>query len=165
MSKASKNSAGISWGLCGKLTKLDYADNVCLLSHSTRAMQTMLETTDREAAKVGLKIDVNKSKDMRIASNNNEALCIHGETTERVTQLTYLGSIMESTGGTKADTTDRIRKPQTTFSALNKIWHSTAYSTETKLRIFNTNVNAVLLYGCETWKNSKRITAKLQVYQ
>ncbi|GFG39805.1 hypothetical protein Cfor_10580 [Coptotermes formosanus] len=107
----------------------------------------MLETTDREAAKVGLKIDVNKSKDMRIASNNNEALCIHGETTERVTQLTYLGSIMESTGGTKADTTDRIRKPQTTFSALNKIWHSTAYSTETKLRIFNTNVNAVLLYG------------------
>ena len=38
------------------------------------------------------------------------------------------------------------------------------HSTQTKLRIFNTNVKAVLLYGCETWKNSKSITAKLQVF-
>jgi len=35
---------------------------------------------------------------------------------------------------------------------------------QTKLRIFNTNVKAVLLYGCETWKNSKYITTKLQVF-
>jgi hypothetical protein len=33
-----------------------------------------------------------------------------------------------------------------------------------KLCIFNTNMKAVLLYGCETWKNSKSITAKLQVF-
>jgi hypothetical protein len=56
-----------------------------------------------------------------------------------------------------------IRKAQTAFSALNKIWQST-YSTQTKLRIFNTNVKAVLLYGCETWKNLKYITTKLQVF-
>jgi hypothetical protein len=39
-----------------------------------------------------------------------------------------------------------------------------AYSTQIKLCIFNANVKAVLLYGCETWKNSKSITAKLQVF-
>jgi len=44
------------------------------------------------------------------------------------------------------------------------IWHSTTYSTQTKLRIFNTNVKAVLLYGCETWKNLKYIRTKLQVF-
>ena len=27
-----------------------------------------------------------------------------------------------------------------------------------------TNVKAVLLYGCETWKNSKSVTAKLQIF-
>jgi hypothetical protein len=63
-----------------------------------------------------------------------------------------------------ADIMARIGKAQTSFSALNKIWHSTAYLTQTKLYIFNTKVKAVLLYGCETWKNSKRITAKLQVF-
>jgi hypothetical protein len=39
-----------------------------------------------------------------------------------------------------------------------------AYSTQTKLRNFNTKVKAVLLYSCKTWKNSKSITAKLQVF-
>jgi len=81
-----------------------------------------------------------------------------------VTQFVYLGSIIDNTGGTVADNTTRIRKAQAAFSTLNKIWHSTAYSTQTKLHNFNTNVKAVLLYGCETWKNSKGITANLQVF-
>ena len=96
--------------------------------------------------------------------NNNEILCIHGETMERVTRFVYLGSIIDNTGGTEVDMTTRIRKAQAALSTLNKIWHSTSYSAQTKLRIFNTNVKAVLLYGCETWKNSKSITAKLQVF-
>jgi len=81
-----------------------------------------------------------------------------------VTQFAYLGSIIDNTGGTEADTTARIRKAQIAFSALNKIWHSTAYSTQTTLRIFYSKVKPVLLYGCETWKNSKSITAKLQAF-
>jgi hypothetical protein len=33
----------------------------------------------------------------------------------------------------------------------------------TKIRIFNTNVKSVLLYGCETWKLTKTSIHKLQV--
>jgi hypothetical protein len=81
-----------------------------------------------------------------------------------MTQVVYLGSIIDNTGGTEADIATRIQKAQAAFSMLSKIWKSGAYSTQTKLRIFNTNVKAVLLYGCETWKNSRSITAKLQVF-
>jgi len=70
----------------------------------------------------------------------------------------------DNTGRPEKDIKARIRKAQTAFSALNKIWHSTTYSTQTKLHTFNTNVKAVLLSGCETWKNSKYITTKLQVF-
>jgi len=35
MTKVTKNSAGIRWGLCSKLTDLEYADDICLLAHST----------------------------------------------------------------------------------------------------------------------------------
>jgi len=63
-----------------------------------------------------------------------------------------------------AITTACIQKTQIAFSTLNKIWHSTAYSMQTKLRIINTNMKAVLFYGCETWKNSISITAKLQAF-
>jgi purine-nucleoside phosphorylase len=66
-----------------------------------------------------------------------------------VTQFAYLGSTINNTGGTEANTTAHIWKAQMAFSALNKMWYSTAYSTQTKLHIFNT-VKADLLYGCET---------------
>jgi len=108
-------------------------------------------------------INVNKTKEMCTALNSKEPLRIYNETTERVTQFTYLGSIIDNAGGTEADIMARIRKAQIAFSALNKIWQSTTYSAQTKLRIFNTNVKAVLLYGCETWKNLKYITTKLQI--
>jgi len=72
--------------------------------------------------------------------------------------------IIDNKGGTEADIKARIRKPQAAFSTLNKICHSTTHSKQTKLRIFNTNVKAVLLYGCETWKNSKYIATELQVF-
>jgi len=162
MSKVCKESEGIRWGIWGKLMDLDYADDICLLTHSTRTMQKMLERLEKESAKAGLKINVKETKEMCIALNNKEPLWIHNETIERVTQFTYLGSIIDNTRGTEEDIKPHIRKAQTAFSALNKIWHSTTYSTQTKFRIFNANVKAVLLYGCETFKNSKYIATKLQ---
>jgi len=104
------------------------------------------------------------STELRIAMKNNETLWTYSETIERVTQYAYLWNIIDNTGGTEADIMDRMRKAQVTFSTLKKIWHSTAYSTQTKLRLFSTNLKAVLLYGCGTWKNSKCITTKLQVF-
>ena len=74
MTKVRKNSKGIRWWLCGKLTDLIYADDVCLLTHSTQNMQIMLERTEKESTKVGLKINVQKSKEMCIAMNNKEPL-------------------------------------------------------------------------------------------
>jgi len=76
MSKVSTISAGIRWGLCGKLTDLDYADKICLLAHFIQAMQIILERLENEVAKVGLKINVNKSKEMRIAMNNDSAYTV-----------------------------------------------------------------------------------------
>jgi hypothetical protein len=65
----------------------------CLLTHSAQTMQTVLESLEKESAKVGLKINVKKSKEMRIAINKN-LLYIHNEIIERVTQFTHLGSIV-----------------------------------------------------------------------
>ena len=58
----------------------------------------MLERLEKESAKAGLKINVKKSKEMRITLNTKEPLCIHNGTIERVTQFTYLVSIIDNTG-------------------------------------------------------------------
>jgi len=50
--------------------------------------------------------------------SSNETLCIYSETTERVTQFAYLGSIIDNTGGTETGIAARIRMAQIAFSAL-----------------------------------------------
>jgi len=66
-------------------------------------------------------------------------------------------------GGTDKDVTVRTKKVRGVFGMLNTVWRSTTYSNNTKLRIFNTNVKSVLLYGCETWRLTKTIIHQLQV--
>ena len=47
---------------------------------------------------------------------------------------------------------------------LYPVWKSKDISVQTKLRIFRSNVKSVLLYGCETWKDTKSISGGLQVF-
>jgi len=44
------------------------------------------------------------------------------------------------------------------------VWRSKEISLRTKLRIFNTNVETVLMYGAETWRVMKNITDKTQTF-
>ena len=47
---------------------------------------------------------------------------------------------------------------------MDPVWRNNKISIRTKLRIFRSNVKAVLLYGSETWKVAKHTTSKLQVF-
>ena len=59
-----------------------------------------------------------------------------------------MGSIIsKDNGGTGRDVAERIKKARGSFGTPNTVWRSTAYSNNTKIRIFNTNVESVLLYG------------------
>ena len=44
------------------------------------------------------------------------------------------------------------------------LWRNSSVSRGVKVKIFKSNVLSVLLYGCSTWKVSKSITSKLQVF-
>ena len=69
---------------------------------------------------------------------------------EDVSSFKYLGSIVNTNGGTDEDVKARIGKARTAFNTLHKIWKSRDITISTKLQIFNTNVKTVLLYGSET---------------
>ena len=68
-----------------------------------------------------------------------QPLELHGEEVERVSEFTYLGSIINETGGTDEDKTARIRKTQSTFSMFMPVWKEKCIRLQTKLSIFNTN--------------------------
>ncbi len=101
---------------------------------------------------------------MRINTNNNTPISINHNIIEDVEKFVYLGCTVAKTGGTEEDINQRINKARNTFNMLNKIWNASVLSRNTKLRMFNACVKSVLLYGCETWKHTQKITKKLQVF-
>ena len=53
---------GITWGLNGVLEDLDFADDVCLLSHRYEDMQNQINDLEKEIKRAHLKINVDKTK-------------------------------------------------------------------------------------------------------
>ena len=76
----------------------------------------------------------------------------------------YLGSVVDQQGGTDRDVTARIGKARAAFVMLKNIWASGRMSMRTKLRIFNSIVKSVLLYGCETWRTTLTMQQKIQTF-
>ncbi|VDP46801.1 unnamed protein product [Schistosoma margrebowiei] len=72
-------------------------------------------------------------------------ITIDGENLEDVKTFTYLGSIIDQQGGSDADVKARIGKARAAYLQLRNVWNSKQLSTNTKVRIFNTNVKTVLL--------------------
>ena len=67
-------------------------------------------------------------------------------------------------GGTEADVKTRISKARAAFHILRKVWKSRVIGKTTKIRLFNTNVKSVLLYGAETWRMNKTTLKRIQTF-
>ncbi|XP_062597058.1 uncharacterized protein LOC134258511 [Saccostrea cucullata] len=101
---------------------------------------------------------------MRINARNNNPIQVNEESLEDVDTFTYLGCIVTTSGGTDEDITSRINKARHVFAILKPVWTSSYMTTRTKLRIYNSNVKSILLYGSECWKLRKDLARKLRVF-
>jgi hypothetical protein len=101
---------------------------------------------------------------MRINTSKMEKIEINGKELEDVNEYSYLGSIVTGGDGADEDVTSRIKKGNVAFVQLYRIWKNKNIRMKTKLNIFNRNVKAVLLYGCETWEVTNSIMQKLQSF-
>lgn len=155
---------GIQWHLNQRLHDLDYADDLCLMSHSLSGIQDKINRLYENGLEVGLKINFRKTKVMRISSDNNTPILVNGNIIEDVSEFSYLGSIISTDGGADADVRSRINKARHAYTSLARVWQSSQISKKHKIRIFNTSVKSVLLYGSETWKVTNTISKKLQVF-
>nr|XP_032516227.1 uncharacterized protein LOC116769294 [Danaus plexippus plexippus] len=82
MQKVTKSKRrGIEWGLSSTLEDLDYADDLCLLSHTHTDMQAKLDDLRREAIEMGLKINTRKTQEMRCRATTSLPL-LHTPTQE-----------------------------------------------------------------------------------
>ena len=116
------------------------------------------------ARSTGLEINVNKTKCLRINHGNTQSIQMDGRAIEDVDSFTYLGSMVSKTGGTEEDVKARIGKARHAFAMLRPVWKNANIHHLTKIRLFNSNVKTVLLYGAETWRRTQRLDQRLQIF-
>ena len=155
---------GIQWIILTQLDDLDFADDLAPMSHSHRQMQDKTKNLARISAQVGLKINKNKTKILRLNTTCERPIMLEGEGLEEVESFRYLGSIVDTRGGTEADVKTRISKARAAFHILRNVWKSRVIGKTTKIRLFNTNVKSVLLYGAETWRMNKTTLKRIQTF-
>ena len=92
---------------------------------------------------------------MCINNSISAPINIHGQQLEFVDDFTYLGSLISKDSGAQKDIKARLRKAQGAFIRLRSIWKSKQYSLKSKIRLYNSYVKSVLLYGSECWRVTK----------
>ena len=116
-----EKSNGIQWTLWSQLEDLDYADDFALLSHSRAQMEDKTTRLADISSGVGLRINKDKSKVVRINTKDVRPVTVGGHPLEEVDSFIYLGSIVDKQGGTDLEIGARIGKVRAAFIMLKNI--------------------------------------------
>ena len=81
-----------------KARGFDFADDVALLSSTRQHIQTKTDQLAREEGRLGLKVNVDKCKLLRINSRNNNMVEVNGRGIEDVDRFVYLGTTVSKEG-------------------------------------------------------------------
>jgi hypothetical protein len=135
---------------------LAYADDIDIVGRSQSAVRDAYLALEREATKVGLKINEQKTKYMNAARNDRtirdvwQSVVIGDNNFEIVKEFVYLESLMTPTNDVSLDIQRRIQTANRCFFGLRKHLQSSHLSRQTKFTIYKTLISPVLLYGSET---------------
>ena len=103
---------------------------------------------------------------MNKSTNENKLLAILKIRPEPLQFITFTitVTVLDKFGGTEADIKRRLALARIAFTRLQNIWRSGRFSQKTKLRILNSNMVSVLLYGAEMWRVTTTDLNKLDVF-
>ena len=106
-----------------------------------------------ESAKVGLKLNIQKTKIM--ASGPRTSWQIDGETMETVTDFILVGSKITADGDCSHEIKRRLLLGRKVMTNLDSIVKSRDITLPTKVRLVKAMVFPVVMYECESWTIKK----------
>ena len=116
--------------------------------------------------KWGMAISVEKSKVLTVGCTDVcTAIQLNNQNLEEVESFTYLGSSIDKAGKASTEVDTRIEKGGRAYQMWRKkVFRSANLSKATKMRVFQTLVMSVLLYGAETWTITQKDLKKLRTF-
>ena len=131
------------------VNNLRYADDTILMAESEEELKTLLMKVKVESEKVGLKLNIQKTKIM--ASGPITSWQIDGETVETVADFIVLGSKITADGNCSHEIKRHLLLGRKVMTNLDSILKSRDITLSTKVRLVKAMVFLVVMHGCESW--------------
>ena len=128
------------------INNLRYADDTFLMAESEEELKSLLIKLKEESEKVGLKLNIQKTKIM--ASGPTTSWQINGETMETVTDFIFGGSKITAAGGCSHEIKRRLLLGRKVMTNLDSILKSRDITLPTKVCLVKAVVFLVVMYGC-----------------
>ena len=135
-----------------KINNLRYADDITLMVES-RELKSLFMKVKEESEKVGLKLNIQKTKIM--ASGLITSWQIDGETMETVTHFIFLGSKITADGDFSHEIKRHLLLGRKVMTNLDSILRSRDITLPTEVHLVKAMVFPVVVYGCESWTIKK----------
>ena len=127
------------------VNNLRYADDSTLMVESAEELKSLLMKVKEESEKVGLKLNIQKTKIM--ASGPITSLEIDGETVETVSDFIFLGSKIITDGDCSLEIKRRLLLGRKVMTNLDSILKSRDITLPTKVHLVKALIFPVVMYG------------------
>ena len=117
------------------------------MAETEEELKSLLMKVKEESEKVGLKLNIQKTKIM--ASGPITSWQINGETMETVTDFIFLGSKITADGDCSHEIKRCLLLERKAMTNLDSILKSRDISLPTKVHLVKATVFSVVVYGCE----------------
>ena len=134
------------------INNLRCADDTTLMVE-TEELKSLLMKVKEESEKVGLKLNIQKTKIM--VSGPISSWEIDGETVETVSDFSFGGSKITADGDCSHEIKRRLLLGRKVMTNLDSIFKSRDITLPTKVHLVKAMVFPVVMYGCESWTGKK----------
>ena len=146
-----------------KINNLRYADDTTLMAESEGEPKSLLMKVKEESEKVGLKLNVQKTKIM--ASGPITSWEIDGETVETVSDFIFWGSKITADGDCSHEIKRHLLLGRKVMTNLDSILKSRDITLPTKVCPVQAMVFPVVMYGCESWTVKKAESRRIDAFE
>src|SRR4029077_425302 len=134
-----------------------------MVADTERGFQRIMDNLNSTAERYGMKINIKKTKVMKVSKNVGGELniTINGNRIEQVSCFKYLGTTMTEDGRCEIEIKTRIALAKEAFNNRKELL-TKRFSKVVKEKIVKTLVWTTLLYGCETWTLKEKEIGRLE---
>ena len=145
------------------VNNLRYADDTTVMAESEEELKSLLMKVKEESKKVGLKLNIQKTKIM--ASDPITSWEIDGETVETVSYFIFLGSKITADGDCSHEVKRHLLLGMKIMTNLDSILKSRDITLPMKVCLVKAMVFPVVMYGCESWTVKKVECRRIDAFE